>query len=204
VARGISGAAGYAYMGEDPDGAGLRYGLLGLRLDSGDMGGALRLARLRDAEAVNSALGPDGPALLQAVQAPTREARLAPVAGKALWELPWRALLSQAAATNVFRAGQNEYCVEELLRPAAQLLLVHPALASGTALAMALDVLAELGREAGLAALQTALSGPGAENLPALRDALIAACPSCRLRLQDLSRDKALAEWRPDDTEVPQ
>jgi len=35
-----------------------------------------------------------------------------------------------------------------------------------------------------------------------LRDALVAACPPCRLRLQDLARDKALAEWRPDDSEV--
>ncbi|UCH74048.1 MAG: hypothetical protein JSU82_17305 [Rhodospirillales bacterium] len=204
MARGISGAAGYAYMGEDPAGAGLRYGLLGLRLDTGDMGGALRLAVLRDSAAVQSALGPDGQTLLDTVQAPTPAARLAPVAGKPLWEQPWKSILSRAAATNVFRAGQNEYCVEELLRPAAQRLLVHTALASGTALAMALDILAELGRDAGLGALERALSGQGAQSVQALRDALVIACPSCRLRLQDLARDKALAEWRPVESEVQQ
>lgn len=196
VARGISGAAGYAYMGEDPQGAGLRYGLLGLRLDTGDMGGALRLAAARDQEAALAALGPDGAALLAAAQAADRAARLQPVAGAPLWQEPWKSRLSAAAGRDIFRAAQNEYAVEALLRPAAALVLAQPGLASGTALAMALCLLAEMGREAGLETLQQILP-EGIDSPAMLRGRLAAACPPCRLRLDELARDAALAEWRP-------
>lgn len=196
VARGISGAAGYAYMGEDPEGAGLRYGLLGLRLDTGDMGAALAIARDRDQAGFEDALGEDAARLLAATTAADRAARMAPVAGRPLWAEPWKSELSRAATRDVLRAAQNEYAVEGLLLPAADLLLAVPGLASGTALAMALDLLAELGREAGLATLEAAL-GEGAVTVPALKAALLRACPACRYRLEDLDRDPGLADWRP-------
>jgi hypothetical protein len=198
VARGISGAAGYAYMGEDPAGAGLRYGLLGLRLDTGDMGGALQLALTRNRSAVLGALGVGAEALLGTALAATPEARRQPVQGAPLWEGAWKAALSRTATLDIFRAAQNEYAVEYLMRPAAALLLAHASLASGVALAMALDVLAEVGREPGLALLAQALEQGGGDSLAALRDRLAAAVPSSGVRLSGLVHDRQLADWRPD------
>lgn len=196
VARGISGAAGYGYMGEEPDGAGLRYGLLGLRLDTGDMGAALALARDRDGAGFPAALGGAAEELLATATAADPAARLAPVAGTPLWAEPWKSILSRAAMRDAFRAAQNEYAIEGLLAPAADLVLAEPGLASGTGLALALDVMAELGRDAGLAALGSAL-GHAPATPAALAAALARACPRCRLRLEDLARDPDLAGWRP-------
>lgn len=196
VARGISGAAGYCYIGEDPGGAGLRYGLLGLRLDTGDMGAALALARDRDPAGFSTALNGQDTALMAAATAPDAASRTSAVAGKHLYEDPWKSLLSNSAGRDIFRAAQNEYAVVHLLRPAADLILPHAALASGTALAMALDVLAEMGREAGLAAIVAALD-PLPETARGFGHALVRTCLRSRLRLEDLARDPALADWRP-------
>lgn len=196
VARGISGAAGYRYMGEDPDGAGLRYGLLGLRLDTGDMGQVLALARDRNEAGFAAALGEHAATLLSTVNASNPTARKMPVAGTPLWTEPWKSTLSRVAEQDIFRAAQNEYATSWLLMPAADLVLAQPGLASGVSLAMALDLLAEMGRETGMIALQSALA-TGPTTPAALKVALTAACPSCRLRLEDLARDKALADWRP-------
>ena len=198
VARGISGAAGYGYMGEDPGGAGLRYGLLGLRLDTGDMGAALSLARDRDPAGFAAALEGRADALMAAATAADPTARKAPAGDALLWEEPWKSLLSRTAGHDIFRAAQNEYAVSRLLGPAADLILAREALASGTALAMALDALAEAGREAGLAAVTAAL-GTQPVSASAFGQALAQACPPCRLRLEDLARDRALAEWRPEE-----
>ena len=197
VARGISGAAGYAYVGEDPHGAGLRFGALGLRLDTGDMGGAMKLALMRDHAAVEAALGEGAHDVIGAVLADTPDARREPVRGAALWSPHWKSVLSRAATLDVFRAAQNEYAVEQLLRPAAGLLAGYPGLASGTALAMALDVLAEAGRDAGLAAVSQALATGGSENAAALRERLAAAVPQAGARLSGLMQDRQLADWRP-------
>lgn len=198
VARGISGAAGYAYIGEDPQGAGLRFGALGFRLDTGDMGGVMRLALMRDHAAVEAALGEGAQDVIAAVLAGTSEARRAPVHGALLWSPHWKAVLSRTATLDVFRAAQNEYAVELLLRPAAILLAEHPSLGLGTALAMALDVLAEAGREAGFAALAQALATGGSENVAALRERLAFAVPPSGARLSGLMQDRQLADWRPD------
>lgn len=198
VARGISGAAGYAYIGEDPHGAGLRFGALGLRLDTGDMGGAMQLALMRDHAAVEAALGESAHDVIGAVLADTPDARREPVRGEALWSPHWKDVLSRAATIDVFRAAQNEYAVDQLLRPAAGLLAGHPALASGMALAMALDVLAEAGRDAGLAAVSQALATGGSDNAAALRERLAAAVPPSGPRLSVLMQDRLLADWRPD------
>lgn len=202
VARGISGAAGYAYIGEDPPGAGLRFGALGLRLDTGDMGGAMQLALTRNHRAVEATLGEGAEDVIGAVLADTPQARCEPVDGAALCSPRWKPLLSQTAALDVFRAAQNEYAVEELLRPAFELLSRHPALSSGTALALALDVLAEAGRAAGLAALSAALSGGGQNSVAALRDKLAASVPASGPRLSGLMQDRQLAEWRPDPSGI--
>jgi hypothetical protein len=200
VARGISGAAGYSYMGEDPQGAGLRYGLLGLRLDTGDMGGALRLAAVRDEQAALAALGEHAAAVLATAQAADRADRMQPLGGAPLWEEPWKSRLSAAAGRDIFRAAQNEYAVEELLKPAASLVLSRPTLASGSALAMALDLLAEMGRAVGLATLGQVLD-TGVDGLVAFRDRIATACPPCRLRLDVLARDPVLNDWRPSASE---
>ena len=184
VARGISGAAGYAYMGEDPEGAGLRFGLLGVRQDTGDLGTVMTIAANRG----------DIPLTSEVVAELTDQDRATRLQTR-LWEPPWKADLMTAAAGPTLMAAQNEFAVEHLLRPAADIILGNPDLASGTALALALDVMAEHGRVAGLALLQTAASG--AANPTALKVALITSSPTNRLRLEDLGRDKSLPNWSP-------
>ncbi|MFK7938538.1 MAG: hypothetical protein AB8B82_04105 [Roseovarius sp.] len=198
TARGISGAAGYAYMGEDPDAAGLRFGMLGQRLDTGDMGRVLALAQTRDAVAFDATFGAQAQAILQTTQADTPEARKAAVDGLPLWEPRWKTRLSSAGSTPAFVAAQNEYAVEAQLRPAAQLVLAHPALVSGAALAMALDALAECGRDAGLEKLRAVLGAGPVENLPAFQAALAKAVPVSGRRLPYLARHELLLNWRPD------
>lgn len=196
VARGISGAAGYSYIGEDPEGAGVRYGLLGLRLDTGDMGQALALAEARDGAVFAERLGQHAGAILATATAGDRAMRMMPIGAEAMWSAPMKAVLSKAAGRDIFRAAQNEYATDGLLIAAADKVLAHSALASGTALAMALDLLAELGREQGLATLETVLA-TAPETTAALKNIIAEACPACRLRLDDFVRDVALREWRP-------
>ena len=198
TARGISGAAGYAYMGEDPDVAGLRFGMLGQRLDTGDMGRVLALAQARDPAAFNAAFGADAEAILNVTQGPDTASRKASVAGSSLWDGAWKTRLSVAATTPSFVAAQNEYAVEGQLRPAATLVLAHPALVTGAALAMALDVLAECGRDAGLEKLRAALGTTPVESLPAFQAALAKSVPVSGRRLPYLARNELLLNWRPE------
>lgn len=189
VARRISGAAGYSFVGEDPDGAGIRYGLLGLRLDTGDMGAALALAHDRDPASFAASLGSGAAELLATASATTPEARKAPVNGIPLWSEPWKSSLSRVAGQDIFRAAQNEYATEALLQPVVAMLSQHALLSGETAQAMALDVLAELGREAGLAAMEAALASAPA-TVAAFGHALAAVCPACKLRLSELAQDE--------------
>lgn len=196
VARGISGAAGYAYVGEDPTAAGVRFGMLGQRLDTGDMGAVLALARARDPKGFSQVFGAQEQALMAAVLAADAQARKTPVNGAELWSANWKTRLSAAGGMPAFTAAQNEYAVEQMLTPAARLVLAHPPLVNGAALAMALDVLAECGREAGLAKLAEALTPPP-ETLAAFQAALAKAVPISGRRLPDLARNQQLLNWQP-------
>lgn len=196
VARGISGAAGYAYVGEDPTRAGVRFGMLGQRLDTGDMGAVLALAQARDPQVFSQAFGGQDQALMSVVQAADPEARKAPVNGAGLWSRDWKNRLSAAGALPSFTAAQNEYAVEQMLQPAARLVLMHPPLVNGAALAMALDVLAECGREDGLAKLAEALKTPP-ETIAAFQAALAKAVPVSGRRLPDLARNPQLLNLQP-------
>jgi hypothetical protein len=184
VARGISGAAGYTYMGEDPEQAGLRFGLLGIRQDTGDLGTVMTLA-------ANRGDLPIAQDVLAQLTSQDRAQRMQ----TPIWGPPWKASLMTAANSPAMKAAQNEFAVEHLLRPAADLILGNPGLANGTALAMALDVMAEHGRITGLALLQAAV--PDVGDTAAFKVALIAASPVNRLRLEDLGRDKSLPSWSP-------
>lgn len=191
VARGISIAAGYAYAGAEPDGAGLRFGLLGYRLDTGDMGAVLANAMTRDTNTTNAALGPHAAEIMATVNAQTPEARRAAVAGQPLWVEPHKSVLSQAGNSTAIRASQNEYAVEGLLTPALEMLSANPSMVSGTCLAIALDVLAEQGRAAGLGLLEASIvTAAGSEQ--ALLATLKTACPGCRERLDSLYSDVEL------------
>lgn len=196
VARGISGAAGYAYVGEEPAGAGVRFGMLGQRLDTGDMGAVLALARARDPQVFSQVFAGQDQELMSVVQAAEPGARKAPVNGAELWSQDWKHRLSAAGALPSFTAAQNEYAVEQMLHPAARLVLAHPALVNGAALAMALDALAECGRAEGLAKLAEALKTPP-ETIDAFQAALARAVPASARRLPDLARNPHLLTWQP-------
>ncbi|MEM1237637.1 MAG: hypothetical protein AAGI10_11745 [Pseudomonadota bacterium] len=193
VARGISGAAGYAFVGEDPNAAGVRFGMLGLRQDTGDMGSLFARAEARDPAAFAAALGPQAQALAAHLRG---DAPKSPFQGSDLWLAPWKTTLMMAAATPVFTAAQNEHAVKALLLPAAEIILANPALADGAALAMALDVMAQCGVAKGLTVLTETMKGTIADR-PAFQAALAKAVPASGRRFAALATNQRLVNWRP-------
>ncbi len=190
TAIGISGQAGYAFAGAEPDGPGLRFGLLGLRLDTGDMGDMLRLALGRDAE-LSGLMGDAAPEILDRVLGTDPSARMRPMQdGKGLWDAPYKTLLSALGQHPAAKAAQNRFAVEALLIPAIDLLTRNEAPITGPLLAKTLSTIAALGREAGLAAVASA----GAADTAA---ALLTACPACAEHFAALDRDAILANWTP-------
>ncbi len=162
VAQAHSGSAGYSAVvvppADDPAGVGLRFGILLFGQRSGHLGSVLRLTHGRDADLLARILGPAAADVLATTTAADPGSRLDPVDGAPLWAGRWTALLQQLGAEPACQAAQNEEAIEALFRPAERI-AVALGLDTERALAVAFDVVVEMGLEAGLDRI-TEVCGP--------------------------------------------
>ena len=138
VANEHAGADGYGWASPDPGGEGVRVGIFGFPLASGELGKVLELTRERDPEAFGAAFAPAADALLATATAPTREERLTRVAGANLWDELWLTSFRSAGGTTAFRYAQNEHAVEHMVRPLVPVALAY-GIADGGAFAVVVD-----------------------------------------------------------------
>jgi hypothetical protein len=122
VARGHSGDEAYSSVIIDPPradgtGQGVRAGLVGFALGSGQLGKVLQLMAARDPAEFAATFGPDAQALVATATADTRDDRLAPGGGARLWEPPWVDRFRAAGEVATYRYAQHEYGIEHQIRP---------------------------------------------------------------------------------------
>lgn len=161
VAEPRSGADIYtAVNAPSAPGEGVRFGLLQLRQESGELGALLTIMQRRDPSLFATVFGGSVADLLRVTTAATPAERLAPVGGKSLWEADWLERFRQAALQPTFQAAQNEFAIEEHFRP---LLPGAPALGirSDRGLAMLYELLLSLGRGEALAWAGNVLAAAG-------------------------------------------
>ncbi|XXF81323.1 hypothetical protein P2318_16650 [Myxococcaceae bacterium GXIMD 01537] len=127
VARAESGGARYAAINADTEyndpnheayhryHIGLSWGLVQFTQRGGALGRVLTACQRRDPAEFTRVFGADGTELLRVTTANTPEARVAPVAGRNLWEEPWLTRFRQAGAVGRFQAAQNEVAITDYL-----------------------------------------------------------------------------------------
>lgn len=175
VARAAAAGRGYGAVdfsgpGELGEDEGISLGLFDFTQRSGGLGALLSALRRRDPEGFSRSFGGEAEEILAVTCARTPEDRLAPVAGRQLWEEPWLSRFQAAASLPSMCPSQNEVAVTEYLDPhleaASWLGLDTP-----RALAMLHDRCLRLGNGAGLGFVARAV-GPvrtQADRLAALK-----------------------------------
>jgi hypothetical protein len=104
-------------------GFGVCIGLVHFDQASGRVGSVLRLMQARDPATLADIFGPAVDELLAVTTASTREERLRPVGGEALWSDAWCERFRRAGAAPPFQAAQNEEAIEHQFRPALRVAL---------------------------------------------------------------------------------
>ena len=135
VARAESGGDGYSAINPDNEyndpkhpayhryHIGLSFGFIQFTQRSGLLGKTLTASRARSgggvpaAERFEALFGPDSQQLIDVTNAPTAEARVAPVGGRALWEPIWTDRFRRAGQVDYVRAAQNEVAIRECVDP---------------------------------------------------------------------------------------
>lgn len=190
----------FAACAHDPD-HGLRYGLAGFDQRSGALGALLHRCREEDPDGFAEIYGDAWAALLDVTGAPTREARMAPVAGAALHEPAWVERFARAAEHRPFQRAQLKEAaarhVDPMLGTAARLGLFRD-----RALAALLDRCLVLGNAAGVAEIAEVVcpvkrAAVGAGDLHALDTSLGAlgyGTGPMRARLAAFQADRGVGE----------
>ena len=167
VARAESGRDGYSAINPDNEynnprhpayhryHIGLSFGFIQFTQRSGLLGKVLKAARARALPTVvasdrfETLFGSDWQQLIDVTNAPTAEARVAPVGGHALWEPTWTDRFRRAGQVEYVRAAQNEVairdCVDPILTIAGWLECTTP-----RALSMLVDRVIHMGLGGGL------------------------------------------------------
>lgn len=96
---------------------GVAFGLLLFTQASGRLGSVLALTERRNPELFERVLGAGARELLALANADYEEMRLAPVAGKALYDPGWIARLRELGGAEECRNAQNEEAIAHLFRP---------------------------------------------------------------------------------------
>ena len=167
IARAESGRDGYSAINPDNEyndphhpayhryHIGLSFGFIQFTQRSGLLGRMLKAARTRSlagtapSERFEALFGSDWQQLLDVTNAPSAEARVAPIGGRNLWEAVWTDRFRRAGQLEYVRAAQNEVaireCVDPILPIAGWLGLVTP-----RALSVLLDRVIHMGLGGGL------------------------------------------------------
>jgi hypothetical protein len=189
VAVGLSGADLYTAVAADEQ-LGLLYGLVLFPQVSVHLGSVLQLMRTRAEAAFFDVFGVAADELLAVTGAPISTGRLAPVAGRFLWQEPWLSAFRRSGEVAAFQAAQNEEAIEHQFRP-----MVRPALALGLStergLAIAYDAVATHGVGGGIRWLVEA-AGP-------LRTEQQRASALRTLGLADVASFQHSVAWLPKD-----
>ncbi|HET9652089.1 MAG TPA: peptidoglycan-binding protein [Usitatibacter sp.] len=189
-----SGADGYARVVEDGEFAGrfgtahpayrryhlgLTFGAFPFVQEHGTLGQLLAMMRERDASTFDS-IFPQGAQLIavttsnegpRAWESPDGySARLAPVAGKRLWEEPWLARFRRAGAHPAFQGAQNELAARLYVQPVLPIAR-QIGLDSDQALTLVVDRAVQMGPQAALAWV---LEAATPVETPALRQRALA------------------------------
>lgn len=118
VAKGVDGGPSL-YEVARPTPEGLSFGVGAFTQASGLLGRLLQMMRARDAAELARVFTPHVDALVATLTAPTREARLAPVAGAPLTDPSWLSRFSRAGDREHagFRGAQNELLSSAVFEP---------------------------------------------------------------------------------------
>jgi hypothetical protein len=181
VAQAESGAAGYSATNPDREyetpghpayhltHIGLSWGFIQFTQRSGNLGLVLRAARdrsdalraqgrLRAGQSFEELFGPAWQELLNVTSAATADERVAPVAGKELWDEAWVRRFQQAGQVDYVQNAQNEIAVRSFVDPNVAVAR-WLGLDSPRAFALLLDRVIHMGNGGGLAFVMRAV-GP--------------------------------------------
>jgi hypothetical protein len=167
IARAESGREGYSAINPDNEynnpkhpafhryHIGLSFGFVQFTQRSGLLGKVLTAARSRSLttagkdEQFEALFGPDWQALLDVTNAPTAEARVAPVGGATLWERAWTDRFQRAGRVEYVRAAQNEIAIRECMDPVLSV-AAWLGFTTSRALSMLVDRVIHMGMGGGL------------------------------------------------------
>lgn len=161
VARFESGPAGYAAVNADGEfntpslaqfqrtHVGLSWGYVQFTQRYGTLGDVLSACERRDPTEFARTFGDAADRLIEVTNAPTEDARLAPVADSRLWEEPWLGRFSRAGGVAEFQAAQREVADTYFFVPNLSL-AGWLAFATDRALTMVFDRAVQMGRAGAL------------------------------------------------------
>lgn len=152
----------FSKYGRNPGHVGLSFGFMQFTQDSGGLGKLLVAMRIADADAFQSLFGSDADELIRVTNLPGRDyvltsertppprrarrrPRVAPVAGKDLWESPWRERFEQAGRHVPFQRVQRDMANAQYLQPMLERVARPYAIRSQKGLCVLLDRSVQLG-----------------------------------------------------------
>ena len=192
VGAGISGNSVYEHVDTSTAATdGLRFGIVGFRQSTGELGKLLQIMQRRDPSLLSVIVGSDTAELVQVTTSADRETRLQVVGSQPLWHEKWQEIFKHLGAQPAFQAAQNEAAIELQFRPmlstARELNLV-----TDQGLALLYDRVVAMGLDQGSTWIRTHLSPSGLSELERLHLVAMTSDPNAKARMMSVLQSPLL------------